>query len=338
MSEKRNVYNGAPPYSELVTEDGATWLAYRKTLVPDYARAWREAAFCYLMLLGGFGLHVAANYFWGNRVGLVTVPLAAAWVGFWMHALIQFAHEGAHGHLARNRKLNDVLADWLLWPLFALPIRGYRRSHMQHHVHLGDHMDTELSYYECLSPWYFTRAITGIHVAQLVLRRIVRPKGVAPEIELAIGQRSGLSKTEELVALARSVLVHGSIMAIAAFNGLYGSAVAWLLGFLIMYPAFNSTRQTLEHRSFDSTCDVDFSKVEHGPVNRLFGDDPFSRYFGAAGVNRHLLHHWDPGISYTRLPDMEAFILRTPYANQIRQSRTTYRRAVAAMLRTAARS
>jgi len=209
-----------------------------------------------------------------------------------------------------NRKLNDLLADWLLWPLFALPIRGYRRSHMQHHVHLGDHQDTELSHYECLNPWYFTRAITGIHVAQL--RRMVRPKAVAPDVEPVIRQRSAVSKAEVLVALARTMLLRGSIMAIAAFYGLYGSALAWLFGFLVMYPAFNSTRQALEHRSYDATCDVDFSRVEHGPINRLFVDDPFSRFFGAAGVNRHLLHHWDPGISYTRFPDMEAFILRTP--------------------------
>jgi len=98
LIKQRSGYNGAPPYSELVAEDGTTWLAYRKTLMPHYARAWRDAAFCYFMLFGGFGLHVASNYFWGNAAGFVTAPLAALWVGFWMHTLIQFAHEGAHGH------------------------------------------------------------------------------------------------------------------------------------------------------------------------------------------------------------------------------------------------
>jgi len=33
--------------------------------------------------------------------------------------------------------------------------------------------------------------------------------------------------------------------------------------------------------------------------DRLFGDDFFSCTFGGAGFNRHLLHHWEPQISYT---------------------------------------
>ena len=33
----------------------------------------------------------------------------------------------------------------------------------------------------------------------------------------------------------------------------------------------------------------------------------FSRYFGGAGFNRHLLHHLDPSISYTRFDEFERF-------------------------------
>ncbi|HXT70081.1 MAG TPA: fatty acid desaturase [Vicinamibacterales bacterium] len=336
MSE-RSGYNGAPPYSELVADDGTTWLAYRRTLVPDYARAWREAVFSYAMLIAGFALHVALNRAWGNIAGLLLAPLSALWVGFWLHALTQFAHEGAHGHLAGNRKLNDLLADWLLWPLFALPIRGYRKSHMQHHVHLGDHLDTELSYYECLDPWYFLRAVTGLQVLVLVYRRIVKPKAAADDVEQVRGLKSGASEVEVLIALGRTVLLHGSVIAVALWFGLWGAALAWLFGFAVLYPAFNATRQILEHRSFEATCDIDFSSREHGALNRWFGDDAFSRYFGAAGVNRHLLHHWDPSVSYTNFEQMEAFILRTPWAGRLRASRTTYWRATVQMLRTAAR-
>jgi hypothetical protein len=47
-------HNGTPPLAELVNDDGVSWLEYRKILVPDYARAWRDTLFCYAMLFGGF--------------------------------------------------------------------------------------------------------------------------------------------------------------------------------------------------------------------------------------------------------------------------------------------
>jgi fatty acid desaturase len=332
MSESRTVYNGAPPASELVTNEGLTWLEYRKNLKPDYARAWRDAAFCYIMLFGAFALHIAISVHWGTAAGVILAPLAALWIGFWLHALNQFAHEGAHGNLARDRKRNDLLADWLLWPLFAQTVRTYRISHMQHHVHLGDLQDTEINYHECMHPWLITRCLTGIQLVVLVGAKLLKPKSApAPR-----GSKGGApSKRDVLVAVARTGLIHGLFIFVPAGLGIFGPALAWLIGLVAIYPFFGSTRQMLEHRAYDAPCKTDFSKIEHGAVNRHFGNDIFSRYFGAAGVNHHLLHHWDPAISYTRFADMEAFILRTPYAAKMEEGRTTYWRAVSTLCRTA---
>ena len=162
--EARQIYNGAPPMAELVAENGVTWLEYRKTLAPDYARAWREVAICYLMLLGGYAMNIVVAIVWRVVAGLLIAPLVALWIGFWLHGLNQFAHEGAHGNLARDRKKNDLLSDWLIWPLFAQTVRSYRKSHMQHHVHLGDHLDTEINYYDCMDPWFLVKGVTGIQM------------------------------------------------------------------------------------------------------------------------------------------------------------------------------
>jgi hypothetical protein len=67
----------------------------------------------------------------------------------------------------------------------------------------------------------------------------------------------------------------------------------------------------------------------------MFGTDFFSRYYGAAGFNRHLLHHWDPEISYTLFDEMEAFIARTPLADKVEEARTIYPDTFKAMLATA---
>ena len=52
--------------------------------------------------------------------------------------------------------------------------------------------------------------------------------------------------------------------------------------------------------------------------------DFLSRFFGAAGFNRHLIHHYDPSISYTRFDDFEKFLLSSPAKSEIDKSKTSY--------------
>ncbi len=358
----RVLHNGSPPLTDLVAADGTPWLEFRKTLVPDYAKAWREIAFTYLMVFAGYAAHIALSVRWlraqsnapvaatslgvgvrallhpgpGLVLSLLAAPLATLWIGFWLHAVNQFAHDGSHGNLLADRKRNDMLSDWLLWPLFAQSVRSYRKSHMQHHTHLGDHLDTEINYHECMNPWFFFKALTGIQLTLMLVRYLVKPKTLTPAIA-ETGNNAFASDQEKMLVLARAMVLHGTLIAVPLAFGLYGSALAWLLAVAVVYPSIGTARQILEHRASDAVCAIDFAQVVHGPVNRLFGDDLFSRWFGAAGLNRHMLHHWDPGISYTRLPDMEAFVLRTPYARWIHENRTTYARATVTMVRTALR-
>jgi fatty acid desaturase len=58
----------------------------------------------------------------------------------------------------------------------------------------------------------------------------------------------------------------------------------------------------------------------------VFGDGLIARTFGGAGFNRHLLHHWEPGISYTRLPDLEHFLNDTDLRPIMESRKTTYGR------------
>jgi hypothetical protein len=111
------------------------------------------------------------------------------------------------------------------------------------------------------------------------------------------------------------------------------AALAWVSGLLLFGSFLSILRQTLEHRSLVAPDGVDFKKVSHGPVNRLFGVDLFSRNLGGAGFNRHLLHHWDPNISYTCFDELEAFLLETAVHDEIERQRTTYWKTFREMFR-----
>jgi hypothetical protein len=111
-----------------------------------------------------------------------------------------------------------------------------------------------------------------------------------------------------------------------------GAALAWGSAVFLCTPAFARIRQTLEHRDLNADPGADYTQKDHGPVHRMFGTSLFARFFGAAGFNRHLLHHYDPTVSFTRFDDMESFLDATPLKDSIDRARTTYAAALKGML------
>ncbi len=127
-----------------------------------------------------------------------------------------------------------------------------------------------------------------------------------------------------MIWLAVAAAVNAGIAAGLIALGSVTAAVAWLIGLLVVFPFVGSLRQLLEHRSESADPGTDYHQVDHGPVNRLFGDGPLASTVGSAGFNRHAIHHWEPQLSYTRLADVESYLLRTEAAPLIRERQTTY--------------
>jgi fatty acid desaturase len=301
---------GSPRLNGL-TARGVPWESFRLTLEPNWAVVRRDLALRYAAIVGGVLLHAAVVVAVGNWIGLALAPVAGLWIGYWIHSLSCFLHEAAHYNIHPDKARNDQLANRLLCPLVGEEITHYRALHWQHHLHLGDPNDTEVSYHQAPTPAFLFEALTGVHALRVLRRRRRAMAGSAA--------RSGDSWPG-----LRAALLHTVVPMSALGLGLYSTAIAWCVAAIVVYPFFNTVRQLLEHRALDAPPDADFTRVAHGPVNRLFGDDALSRSFGAAGFNRHLLHHWHPAASYTRFDDLEAFLLGTPLGATLDASRTTY--------------
>jgi len=93
---------------------------------------------------------------------------------------------------------------------------------------------------------------------------------------------------------------------------------------LSLYPLLNALRQNLEHRTETARADVDYTLVDHGAVTRCFADTFGALLIGGVGFSRHLVHHWDPGLSYTNLPDTERFLRATDAAPLLAARSTSY--------------
>lgn len=314
----------------LVDRSGRSFAAFRRTLTPRYGRAWLDIFLGYLALALVFGATWYADRTWPSFLPL-TVLIAAPLVGYTIHFVQHFFHEAAHYLLAPDRAWNDRLANLFVGAMVGQDIGAYRIVHFDHHRHLGTPLDTERSYFNALRVRFVVEALTGVLILRVLLRRIRHVDAQAATGKAA--QSVGTARSQRIFMLVGGLLLNLSLLGFAVWTGAYSFALSWPLGMFVMFPAINSVRQLLEHRSFDAHSDVDYARETHGVVTRLFNSGPIASTLGGAGFNRHLLHHWEPQLSYTRFAELEAFLLQTDAAEIVSQSKTTYGRAFVTLLR-----
>src|SRR5215475_14543125 len=117
---------------DFLTEDQLIAVRQRST--------WKGAALiahAWALILGS----IALVAWWPNPL---TYLLAVGIIGSRQLGLAILMHDGAHGALADNEKLNLWLSQWLCaYPVFA-ETRAYRRYHLKHHAHTQQDDDPDL--------------------------------------------------------------------------------------------------------------------------------------------------------------------------------------------------
>ena len=302
----------------LVDAQGLSFREFRQTLTPRYGVAWMQLVSGHAVLVAtAFGV-AACGASGAAGVSAVAVGIGAVIIGYYLAYLYLFVHEAAHYNLVSTRVWNDRLADLAVGVFVGESVAGYRDLHFQHHRDLGKPSDPEHSYFEALGPRFLVESLTGVRAL-----RVVREKLGAGDAHPG-GRRIAVS----LAACA----LHGSVVVGSALAGAFTLSLAWAIGVAGFLPFFASLRQLLEHRDEDADDRVDYSAVPHGAVNRLFGDGPISSTFGGAGFNRHLLHHWEPAVSFTRLRELESYLRSTQHRELLEARTTTYPRAFAVLI------
>jgi fatty acid desaturase len=124
---------------------------------------WLAAAFTdyAIVMLAMAAAYYAFEYAQTNRfaatsdiVAFAAIVVAVIVIGTRQHAILVLAHDGGHGHLSENRKLNDLLTNlFSFWP-FGLGVSGYRKFHFAHHRYMGTESDPELFLKKQAAPAY----------------------------------------------------------------------------------------------------------------------------------------------------------------------------------------
>lgn len=300
---------------------GLDYKAFRAGLEPRWGQVWRDL----LPAHAAIALTLA-----GLAWAQAQLPLAAAValaaggafaLGALVHYVVLFLHEAAHHGLHPDRATNDRLGYAFCGILIGADMATYRASHFDHHRHLGEPSDTEHSYFEAPAWGRLLATLTGIRTVHVALRR-----------RYIMGATAAAAPARPW-ALLGGLMLHGALLGGLLLAGAWLAAASWVLAMGAVFPMVGEVRQTLEHRAEAASAAVDYARVPHGATSRLFGDGPLARFFGAAGFNRHLLHHFEPAVSYTRLGELEAYLRETPLAPYLASRTTTYYQTFKALMR-----
>lgn len=314
--------NFQPLRQQLAAESGNGYLRFVAGLTPRYWRVWLDIGLGYAFL----GVILAAVGVPSSLPAQVLASLSGAVaVGYGVAYLQLFLHEAAHYNLAADRQRNDRLCDALISWQVGTTVSRYRPIHFAHHRYLGTRKDTENSYFRAPGPGLLLSTLTGVHALRILAHR-ERQLGRLPG---AAGDRPVASRA----ALLRGLLLHGLVVAAAFQLSGWPAAAAWVLGVGAFFPVFATLRQLLEHRSLTADPAADYFAEDHGAVTRMFGSDPLASTFGGAGFSRHLLHHWEPQVSCTRLAELEAYLRGTAAAPVMAARQSTYGHTLLALWR-----
>ena len=311
--------------ASLINDKGVKYLDFRNALAPKYGIIWRDIFLGYLALAV---VLVSAAFMqkWHPNWFVLTIVVGGFFVGYFIEYIHLFIHEAAHYNLAGDRKRNDLLSNMFLGLLVGMDVEFFRAQHMEHHRWLGTVKDPEKSYFEAITLRFILESVTGVKVIKVMTHRnknIKLNQGEGPALDI-------IKKNNRIFMVA--ALLNLLFVIGLAVVGFWQVSLVWMLGFGAVFPFFASFRNILEHRTLEAVSTTDYTKVDQGAAHRMFGEGLIASTMGPAGFNRHLLHHWDPQVSYTRLKDVELYLKDTSLRSSLEQSNTSYFKTFLALL------
>ena len=270
-------------------------------------KAWVQPT----LLLGIYGSFMAMVY--GLRYmqesgfplwSMIAAGLLAALItaGLQSHILI-LLHEGAHGHLAKNKTLNEFLGNVLCAYPFFMFARVYKYFHLDHHRYGGTEKDPEISAYRNLKISYeghsmkeiaviFIRGLSGIVSQKLTISMY---KYYFEKKKNQGAQSLGFYELAGMPLFWAAVIAGGLHFGILAEILLIWFGASFLSGFFLMLHGIGEHNGVLGGAEWDRTYNHDFSFLAN-----------FFIYPIKSGF--HIEHHLFPTIPWYNVEKLRAIL------------------------------
>ena len=241
----------------------------------------------------------------------ITFLAAVVVIGGRQLGLAILMHDGAHGILCENQKLNEFISQWLCaYPMMA-ETWAYRRYHLTHHANTQQPEDPDLI---LSAPFPITkksfrrkmiRDLTGQTGYQQRKAQIMNALG-KPEWPL---EKRLENYWKKLGRATVAQLVIFSILAVSGHWYLYFAL--WLLPFLTWQQAITRVRNIAEHAMVPDNND-DFRNARTTKANWLA-----RMVLAPYWVNYHVEHHLMMWIPCYNLPKARAFLIANGFGERM---------------------
>lgn len=249
---------------------------------------------------------IALVAWWPNPL---TFLFAVGVIGSRQLGLAILMHEGAHGCLSANEKLNLFLSQWFCsYPVFA-ETRAYRRYHLQHHARTQQDDDPDL----ILSAPF---PITKLSYRRKFVRDITGQTGYQQrkaQLLNALGPSSWPLSRRVLhfrEKLGPQLAVNAALFAAMAAAGVWWAyPLLWLLPLVTWMMVITRIRNIAEHAVVPDSADPlrNTRTTRANVLERLF----IAPYY----VNYHLEHHLLFYIPCYNLPKVHRILSESPKAS-----------------------
>ena len=239
----------------------------------------------YLVLFVGITL-------FGHTTQLEWRILAVVIIGTQQYALTTLSHDGRHGVLFLNKRLNEWFTLLLLAAPFGANFRGERLNHNLHHNHLSTENDPDQSFHshdgKDTLPSFFLFIIGARSIS-----------GAINRIFVTDDRHSTFAENENLRDLFTIIVVQSGIALLFwAHLGWESYFLAWLLPIYLFTFLPHTYRRFCEHARFSPDLPQESSQpslVSYRPtaIEKLF----ISRF----GIQYHGEHHLFPSVPYYNL-------------------------------------
>ena len=261
-------------------------------------------AHAWALILGS----IALVAWWPNPL---TFLLAVGIIGSRQLGLAILMHDGAHGCLSADEKVNLTLSQWFCaYPIFA-ETRAYRRYHLQHHARTQQEDDPDL----VLSAPF---PITGVSYRRKFLRDITGQTGYQQrkaQLLNALGPKEwplAQRAAHFWEKLGPQFAVNAVLFAGLAAAGVWWAyPLLWLLPLLTWQMVITRIRNIAEHAVVPDSSDPlrNTRTTRANFLERLF----IAPYY----VNYHLEHHLLFYVPCYNLPRVHRILVASRYADRM---------------------
>ncbi len=223
--------------------------------------------------------------------------------------MVVFMHDGAHGLIFKNRKLNDLASQWLC----AFPVMSdtlpYRKVHSQHHKYTDTEKDPDLGLTDAFpTSWQslarkFLRDLTGI----AGIRRY------SAVLISAWGKENMFFKSlKRILFKLKGFLLTNSLLfaVLLSFDQGWLYLLLWWLPMLTFFSLFYRIRSITEHSGLEGDDDFSFTRTTLVPW--------YLRYFLAPlNVNYHIEHHLFTFCPWYNLPKAHRMLVKKGFIKEM---------------------